>query len=87
VLGHDTRSLLAGVAVPTLVLGGAADPFFPEAALRETAAALPDATLRVLSGGHGLPKQRAWRVQREVAAFLAGASAPARRLPLPDSRA
>jgi pimeloyl-ACP methyl ester carboxylesterase len=85
VLAHDTRALLGCVTVPTLVLGGAADPFFPEPALRETAAALPDATLRVLPGGHGLPKQRAGQVQREVAAFLAGASAPARRPSLPDS--
>lgn len=87
VLAHDTRAQLAGLAVPTLVLGGAADPFFPEPSLRETAAALPDATLRVLPGGHGLPKQRAAQVQREVAAFLAGASAAVPGPALPDSPA
>jgi pimeloyl-ACP methyl ester carboxylesterase len=70
VLAHDTRAALGALAAPTLLVGGADDPFFPEPALREAAAAIPDAVLRVLPGGHGVPKQRARAVQEEVTAFL-----------------
>lgn len=72
VLAHDTRAALPGLRMPTLVVGGARDPFFPEAALRETAQAIPGAALTVFpGGGHGVPKQRAGAVQEAVAAFLA----------------
>lgn len=72
-LAHDTRMRLAALEAPTLVLGGALDPFFPADVLRETAAALPDAVLRIFPrDGHGVPKHRAGAVQSAVAAFLAG---------------
>jgi hypothetical protein len=45
-------------------------------AVRETTAALPDAVLRVLPGGHGVPKHRARQMQQEVAAFLAERAMP-----------
>jgi pimeloyl-ACP methyl ester carboxylesterase len=52
-LVHDATDRLGDVAVPTLVVGGTADPFFEEADFRETAAGIPDADLAVLSGlGH-----------------------------------
>jgi pimeloyl-ACP methyl ester carboxylesterase len=74
VLAHDTRAALPGLRVPTLVVGGALDPFFPEPSLRETARAIPGAELAVFPrGGHGVPKQRARAVQEAVAAFLGGA--------------
>jgi pimeloyl-ACP methyl ester carboxylesterase len=72
VLAHDTRGALGGLRVPALVVGGALDPFFPEAALRATADAIPDARLIVFPGnGHGVPKHRAAAMQEVVAAFLA----------------
>jgi pimeloyl-ACP methyl ester carboxylesterase len=71
VLAHDTRRALAALRVPTLVVGGALDPFFPEASLCETAQAIPGAALTILpGGGHGVPKQRAGAVQEAVARFL-----------------
>jgi pimeloyl-ACP methyl ester carboxylesterase len=52
-LAHDATDRLDDVAVPTLVVGGTADPFFDEADFRATAAGIPDADLAVLSGlGH-----------------------------------
>jgi pimeloyl-ACP methyl ester carboxylesterase len=76
-LAHDTRTRLAALRAPTLVLGGALDPFFPADVLRETAAALPDAVLRVFPrNGHGVPKHRTGEVQDAVAAFLAGRPLP-----------
>jgi pimeloyl-ACP methyl ester carboxylesterase len=74
VLRHDLLDALPRVTAPTLVAGGAVDPFFPEASLRETAAALPHAVLAVHPGaGHGVPKHRAVALQRQVAAFLTAA--------------
>jgi pimeloyl-ACP methyl ester carboxylesterase len=71
VLRHDLRAALPRLTVPALVVGGAVDPFFPEALLRETAAAIPQARLEVHAGaGHGLPKHRATALQRQVSAFL-----------------
>jgi pimeloyl-ACP methyl ester carboxylesterase len=71
VLAHDTTAALAGLRMPALVLGGSVDPFFPAAALEATAAAIPDAELRILpGGGHGVPKQRSAVVQEAVATFL-----------------
>ena len=73
VLGHDTTERLPGLAAPTLVIGGSEDPFFPPALLRETAAAIPGAGLRVYGGvGHGVPKERKSRFEEDALAFLAG---------------
>ena len=72
-LAHDTRARLGTLRTPTLVLGGAVDPFFPEEVLRETADALPDAELRIFPrNGHGVPKHKAGEMQSAVAGFLAG---------------
>jgi pimeloyl-ACP methyl ester carboxylesterase len=69
-LAHDTSERLAGLHVPTLVVGGSDDPFFPDLVLRATAAAIPDASLRVYPGvGHGLPKHHGRRLQDDVLAF------------------
>lgn len=74
-LAHDTEPRLPTLTVPTLVVGGQHDPFFPEPVLRATAAALPHSTLRVYPGaGHGLPKQHGRRLQDDVHGFLATAT-------------
>jgi pimeloyl-ACP methyl ester carboxylesterase len=75
VLAHDTRERLAALRPPTLVVGGATDPFFPEEMLRETAAPIPDVRLRVFPRrGHGVPKHEARALQDTVATFFASAA-------------
>lgn len=76
VLAHDTFGALPDLAVPTLVLGGRDDPFFPEPVLRATAAAVPDARVAVHAGGHGVPKHHGGWLQDQVITFL---DAPSRR--------
>ncbi|MEV0381307.1 alpha/beta fold hydrolase [Nonomuraea sp. NPDC050643] len=71
VLAHDTLDRLGSLTTPTLLIGGAQDPFFPAAGLRETAAAIPGATLHVHDHtGHGLPKSRARGMLAETLEFL-----------------
>jgi pimeloyl-ACP methyl ester carboxylesterase len=72
-LGHDTTDRLPEISAPTLVVGGSEDPFYSESLLRETAAGIPDATLRVYEGvGHGVPKERKRQYESDVLAFLEG---------------
>jgi pimeloyl-ACP methyl ester carboxylesterase len=72
-LGHDTTDRLPEISAPTLVVGGSEDPFYSESLLRETAAGIPDATLRVYQGvGHGVPKERKRQYESDVLAFLGG---------------
>jgi len=73
-LRHDTSAALPGMAVPTLVLGGRDDPFFPEPVLRATAA-LAGATAAVHAGGHGVPKHHSRWLQDQVTAFLTSTTA------------
>ena len=71
-LAHDTTSKLSSLKMRAIVIGGAADPFFPEPVLRETAEAIPRAELRVYPGvGHGLPKHHGKQLQQDVLTFLA----------------
>ncbi|WP_101297368.1 alpha/beta fold hydrolase [Halegenticoccus soli] len=70
-LDHDARGRLGGVGAPTLVVVGALDHFFPEAILRETAAAIPDARIALLGGaGHGAFEERKRRFDATVRRFL-----------------
>lgn len=70
-LGHDTTDLLHEISIPTLVIGGDEDPFFPEPLLRETAGRIPGAELRVYEGvGHGVTKERKRRYEDDALAFL-----------------
>jgi pimeloyl-ACP methyl ester carboxylesterase len=72
-LGHDTTGRLPEISAPTLVVGGSEDPFYSESLLRETAAGIPDATLRVYEGvGHGVPKECKKQYESDVLAFLEG---------------
>ena len=72
VLRHDTTGALPGLTVPTLVLGGRDDPFFPQPVLRATAAAIPGGQVAVHAGGHGVPKHHSRWLQDQVTTFLAG---------------
>lgn len=72
-LAHDTTGRLDEISAPTLLIGGSEDPFFPEPLLRETAGAIPDATLRVYERvGHGVTKERKRRYEDDALAFLNG---------------
>ena len=72
-LGHDTTDRLPEISAPTLVVGGSEDPFYSESLLRETAAGIPGASLRVYEGvGHGVPKERKRQYESDVLAFLEG---------------
>ena len=51
----DSRPLLPGIAVPTLVAAGAGDQLTPPHLAREMAAAIPHAALRVIEGAGHLP--------------------------------
>jgi pimeloyl-ACP methyl ester carboxylesterase len=77
VLRHDTTGALSGMRVPTLVLGGSDDPFFPEPVLRATAAEIPGAQVAVHAGGHGVPKHHSRWLQDQVTTFLAVSAHPA----------
>ena len=75
-LAFDSRPLLPALRVPTLVLGGSLDPFFPAPLLREAASLIPNATLRIYEGaGHGLVKMQKRRFENDVLAFLAPSGA------------
>lgn len=58
-LFRDYPSILQSLAVPTLVLWGDSDPFFPVDQAQRLASLVEGAELRVLEGaGHFLPEQR-----------------------------
>lgn len=61
-LTHDGTAALGRIRVPTLVIGGSEDVFFPPSLLRETARLIPQASLRLINGsGHG-----AYELQRDA---------------------
>jgi pimeloyl-ACP methyl ester carboxylesterase len=67
------RERLPGITAPTLVVHGAADPFFPLGNAEALAAEIPGATLRVLDGvGAELPG----RAHADVAAAVLAHTAP-----------
>jgi pimeloyl-ACP methyl ester carboxylesterase len=70
ILAHGNRTPhLARVTAPTLVIHGAADPLVPLAGGRDTAAAIPGATLLVIDGmGHDLPPGAWPRIVGAIAA-------------------
>jgi len=77
-LQHDTSADLPELTVPTLVLGGRDDPFFPASVLRATAAAIPGGRVEVHAGGHGVPKHHSRWLQDQVSAFLLSPAHPMR---------
>lgn len=55
----DGRDVLDRIDTPTLVVGGTADPYFPEHVLEATAAGIPGAELSMIEGGkHGAFHER-----------------------------
>jgi pimeloyl-ACP methyl ester carboxylesterase len=70
-LAHDAGGWLGEIDVPTLVLGGTDDPFFTERRYRETAAGLPDASLRVIDdAGHEAVLDRRQEFDGAIRSFL-----------------
>ncbi len=70
----DSRPLLPGIAIPTLVLAGEADRVTPPAASRAMAALIPHARLAILPGcGHLPPLERPHAVTAELRNWLAAA--------------
>jgi len=54
----DRRPLLSSIKVPTLVIHGADDPLIPEEGGKDTARAIPGASLLIINGmGHDMPKK------------------------------
>lgn len=75
---HDGTELLARIQVPTLVIGGERDRFFPAAYFEETAGRIPNARLRMFAGvGHGVLEQRHRQADQAILEFLgSGGSGP-----------
>lgn len=66
---YDFKERLAEIKVPTLVVGGDQDIFYPATLLRETAAGIPNARLILYEGlGHGAMFTK--QLARDVLAFL-----------------
>ena len=65
------------IRVPTLVIGGTADQFFGPAVFEETAALIPQATVKLFEGEtHMLPIERAGDVAEAILTLLGRASGP-----------
>ena len=70
---HDSKDRLAEIKVPTLVIGGDKDFFFPVTLYHETADGIPNAKLILYEGvGHAAMLDK--RFNEDVLAFLKGAS-------------
>ena len=67
----DGADRLGDVRSPAFVFGGTEDPYFPEATLRETADAIPDADLSLVRGGkHAAFHERKPAFDARVTSFL-----------------
>jgi proline iminopeptidase len=73
----DRTPQLRGIAAPTLVIHGAADPMVPLACGQDTAQAIPNARLEVIEGmGHDLPAQLLERLLALIDAHAHGKMTP-----------
>jgi pimeloyl-ACP methyl ester carboxylesterase len=73
--GFDARDRLPAITVPTIVLHGPRDSFFPLEVARDLARRLPHAELRVVPGAaHSLPLTHGLEVARAVRDILPGQS-------------
>ncbi len=71
----QVEALLPTITVPTLVVWGERDPFFPVAEAERLAAAIPGAELRVFEGcGHFIPEERPEELAAALAACVRAAS-------------
>jgi pimeloyl-ACP methyl ester carboxylesterase len=74
----DRRARLTAISAPTLVIHGDADPLVPLEGGRDTAATIPGAELRVITGmGHDLPVQLVDTIADAIATHAAKAGVPA----------
>lgn len=72
--GFDVRDRLPEIAVPTIVLHGGRDCYFPEATARELVGGLPSGELRVIpDAGHVLPLTHGAAVTSAVTDLLRAA--------------
>jgi pimeloyl-ACP methyl ester carboxylesterase len=72
-LAQDTSLCLSGLSLPTLVIGDGQDQFYPEAALRDLAGAIPRSTLVLQPERRsGFVQQHAFDLQDNVLDFLLG---------------
>ena len=70
-LDHDASDSLREIDVPTLVIGGREDRLFPPDVLEETAEAVPESRLELISGvGHGGYEERRGAFDATIATFL-----------------
>jgi pimeloyl-ACP methyl ester carboxylesterase len=68
---RDARDVLAGIACPTLVLGGADDPWAPAESQREIAAAIPGAVAALIPDcGHMVMVERPGPVNAHMGSWL-----------------
>lgn len=63
---------VAGIAVPTLIVGGGPDSAIPQHLLARTAERMPDATLVTVAAGHHVHATRPAEFLAAVDAFLSG---------------
>lgn len=67
----DVENNLPKIKAPTLVIGGARDPFYGAEAIRETAERIPGAKLSLIEGGgHGVVKSHTKIFEGQVLEFL-----------------
>ncbi len=66
----DAREALPRIAVPVLLIGGDRDVYFPEALMRETAALIPDCTLRLYEDAGHMQAALDKRVATDILAFV-----------------
>ncbi|MER5674827.1 alpha/beta fold hydrolase [Pseudonocardia alni] len=69
-IGLEVAGSLGLITAPTLVVGGAADPFYGPDHIAETARLIPGARLCLLPGGHAVVKQRRRAFETAVLDFL-----------------
>lgn len=72
---HDQLDRLADIRVPTMVLVGRDDACTPLHLSEELAAAIPEATLTVLEGGHLIYKENPTDFHQAVRSFIGGSRA------------
>jgi len=59
------------IKIPTLLLWGDRDPFFPVSVAKRSEATIPNATLKIYKGtGHFVPEERAAEVADDLAVFF-----------------
>jgi pimeloyl-ACP methyl ester carboxylesterase len=79
-VGLDLTDAIAGIDIPTLVIGGTADVLTPPAEARRIAKRIPNARLELVSGGgHMLMLEHTELIDRLIVEFAREVQAPPRR--------